>query len=301
MTVALALFFLAAATTPEQRAIDYLASEVPRWHRENHCYSCHNNGDAARALYLASRLGYSVPAEALKDTTEWLLRPGDWENHQGTPGFSSPKLAHVQFAAALAEAHLPDRQAMPAAAESLLAYQDADGSWSVDTGGMPGAPATYGITLATYLARHALEVAEASHYGPAIARANRWLENAKPNSILDAAAMLLAMPRSQAVRRNCLKMVLGAQTSDGGWGPQPHVPAEDFDTAIVLLALHAIGDPALTGRAAERGRTFLLSRQLPSGGWIETTRPSGGQSYAEHISTTGWVLYALLTTDAKRQ
>ena len=40
-----------------------------------------------------------------------------------------------------------------AAAESLLPYQEPDGSWKVDTGGMPGAPATYGTTLATYMAR----------------------------------------------------------------------------------------------------------------------------------------------------
>jgi len=36
--------------------------------------------------------------------------------------------------------------------------------------------------------------------------------------------------------------------------------------------------------------------QQPAGGWPETTRPSGGVSYAEHISTTAWALYALLET-----
>ncbi len=34
--------------SPEARAVAFLAREVPRWSRENHCYSCHNNGDAAR-------------------------------------------------------------------------------------------------------------------------------------------------------------------------------------------------------------------------------------------------------------
>ena len=56
-------------------AADYLAQEVPQWARENHCYSCHNNGDAARALYAASRRGYKVPADALADTTAWLHLP----------------------------------------------------------------------------------------------------------------------------------------------------------------------------------------------------------------------------------
>ncbi len=31
----------AAAATPEERALAYLAREVPRWSAENHCYSCH--------------------------------------------------------------------------------------------------------------------------------------------------------------------------------------------------------------------------------------------------------------------
>ena len=46
----------------EAKAVAFLSAEVPRWSRENHCYSCHNNGDAARALYEASRAGIRVPA-----------------------------------------------------------------------------------------------------------------------------------------------------------------------------------------------------------------------------------------------
>jgi hypothetical protein len=299
--IAVVALFLLAAATPEQRAVDYLAGEIPRWQRENRCYSCHNNGDAARALFAAQRLGYAMPKAALDDTTEWLVHSAQWDNHQGTPGFSSPKLAHIQFAAALAEARLSNRQPLLAAAESLLAFQAADGSWSVDTGGMPGAPATYGITLATYLARRTLEIADAKRFAPAIARANLWFQAAAPENTLDAAAILLAMPRSEAIRSRWLELVLNAQTSDGGWGPQVHMPAEDFDTAGVLLALSAVGEPGRSAKALARGRAFLVSQQLPSGGWTETTRPSGQQSYAEHISTSSWALYALLMTDTKRQ
>src|SRR6266853_1906685 len=42
---------LAAATVYAQAkaratlAVEYLVVEVPRWARENHCFSCHNNGD----------------------------------------------------------------------------------------------------------------------------------------------------------------------------------------------------------------------------------------------------------------
>ena len=39
--------------TAEAHAIGFLAAEVPKWKRDNGCYSCHNNGDAARALCAA--------------------------------------------------------------------------------------------------------------------------------------------------------------------------------------------------------------------------------------------------------
>ena len=31
-----------------KRALQFLSREVPSWSIENKCYSCHNNGDAAR-------------------------------------------------------------------------------------------------------------------------------------------------------------------------------------------------------------------------------------------------------------
>ena len=289
----LALFFLAGAT-PEQRAVDYLVREVPRWSRENHCFSCHNNGDAARALFAARQAGYTVPAGALADTTGWLLEPDRWDEVRGSPAASDKKLGRIQFSAALAEAWRTnvtrDREVLLRAADSLLKLQETDGAWLVDTGGLPGAPATYGAALATYLARRTLETAGESRFAAAITRANRWFTAAKPESLLDAAAMLLAMPQSPEVRRKCLPMLLASQTSDGGWGPQPHVPAEAFDTALVVLALRAAGETKPIARA----RAFLISLQEPSGAWPETTRPSGGQSYAERISTAAWVTLALL-------
>ena len=42
-----------AATSREARAIAYLSRRSAAWRREHPCYSCHNNGDAARALVAA--------------------------------------------------------------------------------------------------------------------------------------------------------------------------------------------------------------------------------------------------------
>ena len=297
MTPLAPLLFFFLAATPEQRAVDYLSHEVPRWHRENYCHSCHNNGDAARALLAAARRGYPVTTDVLADTVAWLSEPANWGNNHGTPGFNDAKLARIQFAAALSEARLHDSRPLMAAAESLLALQEPDGEWRIATSGLPGAPATYGTVLATYMARRTLETADPKRFAAPIARANRWLIDAAAENLLDAAAMLLALPDNAAIRRKSINRLVAAQTSDGGWGPQPGAPAEVFDTAIILLALDAAGIRAPLARA----RAFLLAAQQPAGGWPETTRPSGNTSYAEHISTSGWALYALLAAGLERK
>jgi hypothetical protein len=273
----------AFAATPEERAVTYLAREVPRWSVENHCYSCHNNGDGARALFAAGRSGYTVPAEAVRDTTAWLVRPDKWDSNSRNPEAGDKRLARIQFAAALAEAAI-DISALRQAANSLLAYQNQDGSWQVDSSAEGGSPVTYGPVLATWMARQTLAAADARQYDDAIAQADEWLRRLNPATVPDAAVVLMA-----SGKRECRDMILRAQGSDGGWGPRAHTPSEVFDTALVLLAVR-------TGEMAKRGRAYLIRMQLPSGGWPETTRPSGGQSYAHHISTSAWATLALLAT-----
>jgi hypothetical protein len=280
----------AAQSSPEANAVRYLAQEVPRWSKENGCFSCHNNGDGARALYTAVRLGYEVPQAALADSSEWLKQPSKWDSNRGNPAFSDKKLARIQFAAALS---IMAPAALGEAAASLLPYQETDGSWQVDTGTALGSPVTYGAALATTMARMTLDTAHEPRFAPAIALADKWLTSRKPMNVMEAAALLLGAP----AREDCSKLLLAAQNSDGGWGPQPHAPTEVFDTALALLALVRLG---AGGDAIARGRDYLIRAQLPAGGWVETTRPSGANSYAQHISTCGWATLALLATHPKR-
>jgi hypothetical protein len=85
----------------------------------------------------------------------------------------------------------------------------------------------------------------------------------------------------------------GAQSSeeDGDLGRSP---AEAFDTALALIGLSRTG--TRHDALKTRGRAWLIRNQLESGGWRETTRPPGGASYAQHVSTTAWATIALLLT-----
>ena len=289
----------------ESKAVAFLMREVPAWSKDNGCYSCHNNGDAARALYAATRRGYSVPTAVLADTTEWVRQPARWDNNKGDPGFSDKRLADIQFAASLVAAFetgfVNNRLPLEQAARKLGADQSPDGSWKIESGTTLGSPATYGTPLATYMALKTLKKANLPEMKGMIERAERWLNQATPNNAPAAAALTLAAAggEGEAYRlkqAQRLKLIRTAQTSDGGWGPYPDSPPEAFDTAIVLLALSELRLEADVAELIRRGRNFLTAQQNPDGSWPATTRPSGGDSYAQMMSTTGWATLALLET-----
>jgi squalene cyclase len=64
-------------------------------------------------------------------------------------------------------------------------------------------------------------------------------------------------------------------------------PPEVFDTAMALLALIEVRKEPGVDELIWRGGAFLVAQQQPDGSWTETTRPSGGESYAQRLSTTG--------------
>ena len=100
-------------------------------------------------------------------------------------------------------------------------------------------------------------------------------------------------PEAQHQARQWTQDLIAQQNPNGSWGPYRHQFGEVVDTAIALIALtenESTDDyhPQLT-----QGQTFLIKQQEPEGGWPETTRPPGGVSYAQHISTSAWALIAL--------
>ncbi|MDX1980764.1 MAG: prenyltransferase/squalene oxidase repeat-containing protein [Bryobacteraceae bacterium] len=238
-------------------------------------------------MFAAIRHGLPVPPDALAGTLEWLTEPGRWESNHGDPQFSDKKLSRIQFAASVAEAaraRLAGPVALSTAARLVAADQLPDGSWQGDTGTPAGSPVTYNAAMATYSALRVLQ--QAGGFEQAVARAAGWLKQRAPKSTPEAAAIAMAVNRQDSV-----DYLIALQNRDGGWGPFPRSPSEVYDTALAILALRERAPPAVA-----RGRAYLLGAQLEAGGWPETTRPSGGQSYAQHISTTAWALAALLET-----
>ncbi len=263
----LVLAVAAWGQSPEQRAIAYLETEVSAWSGEHGCFSCHNNGDGARALYTAIADGKQVQAKALSETGAWLQNPAGWDDNRGDPGFSDQSLARVQWAASLAASQL---SGLNEAAAILADTQNDNGSWAGETAGSVGSPATWGGALATAMALRTLRAADPKAFADAIAAGEHWLQTVDPKNVPEAAALVFALGDGKAAERG-RAFIHEAQTSDGGWGPYRNAPSEVFDTALATLALD---DEAL----AQQGRSYLLKTQLGAGGWLATTRLSGSQS-----------------------
>jgi hypothetical protein len=300
---------LAASRAPEDKAVAYLMQEVPGWRAKHACGSCHNNGDGARALFRAMSLGHDVPAEALANTSQWLLAPKDWEREAGEPGTSDKKLARIQFTASLLAATeagvIADRQPLIETAASLAADQDPDGAWRIAGQASLGSPVAYGPFVATWLAKRALTAADAARFAPERAKAEGFFVAHPAKNVMDAAAATLALADAasepaRARRQESLDLLLKAQTADGGWGPYAGSAPEAFDTALALLALASAGGE-FHREPIQRGRDQLARAQLENGGFRETTRPAGYESYAQHISTTGWAALALLETAPRKR
>lgn len=298
------LFLGLQAPAPEQKAVSYMVSEVPRWPKENRCFSCHNNGDGARALYLAYRMKYPVSAGAMEGTSDWLQKPDEW-GKSGETGFGDAKLARIQFAAALVDAVdagiVRDKSLVARAAALLLPHQEADGSWQVDAHAGPPSAVTYGPALATFMARRTLERAGEPRFNGAIARADRWLLDADATTTVNAAAVVLAFEnRKDAVStprlEEALSVLLTSQNGDGGWGAYSKTPAEPFETAMALLALNTVRDKPEIETRIVRGRAFLVSVQIEDGGWPAARQSTTGETYARHVSTSAWATIALLAT-----
>lgn len=293
-----------------QKALAFLCCEVPAWPKSHACFSCHNNGDAARALYTARRLGVAMAEPVLADTTRWLASPAGWKDHAGSPEFSDEELATLQFAAALLDATnagaVQDESALKASAELVARSQSADGSWQIGAGNLVGSPATYGPVLSTAVARRVLRRADRARYSSSVTRADEWLRAVRPQAMVDLAGVLMGLgdaadDAARHQRQRCVELIERGQGSLGGWGPFADHKPEAFDTAVVLLGLKTLGSDERAEAAIERGRRYLIASQLADGSWRATTRPANSTSYAQQLSTTGWATLALLATASADQ
>jgi hypothetical protein len=253
------------------RGVSYLLQTLPSWKQPN--------GEATRALVLAGAKGYDVGA-SLDATLNIVKQPSAW-----------PRDQHVALGFALAAAERHGRAAstdVTAAAKLLMAEQQADGS--------------FGSVLDTWRARVTLIDSGIQPDEVWVILIDRWVRGLTVESVADAAAVLLALDlagdvMAENLRRTCLGLLRSAQAPTGGWGPDAK-PAI-HETTLAVMALAVLDAEPRMARSAYRpeelkagiqqGKVFLATQQRADGGW-----PASGSGDPAGISSTGWVLLALL-------
>lgn len=293
------------------RGVAFLSAESSHWRHDRGCGSCHHNGDAARALLVASRRGYDVGA-ALDETLAFLSDPAAWERNPQDKSFSDPALARMEFASALGVAARFDRApdaAIKTAANLLVAHQGADGSWALDTPSQEVTAAAAGPLVAAWLGRGTLMAAGREPDDFAVVSVDRWLRGASFDGVADAAALILGLdvaedPMAERLRADALRLLRERQAADGGWAATAGGAPDVFVSALAVLALRTCESEAGLARkvyrleelrdAIQHGHAFLLAQQAADGGWPAARGASGQPSGAQRVSTTSWALLALL-------
>lgn len=282
------------------KTIEFLSAEVPKWQTENDCASCHHQGEAARALIHAHHAGLVDAKPALESTIKWSSQPTQWKHNRGLAEANDPTLSNLQFALTLLDTHRfirPEQQAIHEAALQIADLQQADGSWKLQGSGQFASPLTYGPILLTGRASNLLRASKHPQFNHHIEKAITWLRSQQPRNTLEASSLIIVngdLDLKHPAINECLDILLKSQSEFGGVGPYAIAPDENYDTALALLAVLKLPQSETLHKFQTQAVKFLLSMQLDEGEWDGTTRPRGTESYAHRVSTTAWVLQALL-------
>ena len=234
-----------AARGAEARAVAYLSIEVPRWRREHPCYSCHNNGDATRALIAASARGHAV-GDAIDDTLAWLATPERWDSNTsarrlgGSAARPHPVCECARRDGGSGRARRTPSTGQPRCSSSISSD---DGSWRLSESQILGGATFYGTSLGD--GDGAPQPRPRDRRTRARARWRRPARGCEHSSRCPCSmppSILLGLerdvdPAAVAQRREGPRRAEARPGPDGGWGPYVTSQSEPFDTALAVLAL----------------------------------------------------------------
>jgi hypothetical protein len=222
-----------------------------------------------------------------------------------------PEIVAYQLAGLAAAGYPPDRMT-DAMAFHIAASQNADGAWHNQFGVQQRPGGEDGDIFRTALGIRSLKAYGPPGRGPEmqtrIAKARRWLLQAKPVTAEDRSMQLLGLEWAGAsgnTLKQVAKTILAEQQPDGGWRQREGLGSDAYATGESLYALAKAGGIAPSDPAYQKGVKFLLTTQRASdGSWrVESRAPKfqtlfqSGFPYAgdQWISSwaTGWATMAL--------
>jgi len=281
---------VAAAADPRVRqvtesvsqALALLETQSRNFIRIGGCNSCHSQDLPSTAVGLARTQGIPTPREIAQipealngETPDRLMDMGavavgsiGWEMFDRGAN-RTPRDAYTD-----------------ATAYYVKLMQVPEGYWKGPDGRRP--PMSTGdfqtTALGIFTLRNFGPPAEQADTERSLARAARWLEQAKPVTTQERAFHLLGLRWSgasaDAIARSA-KALTAMQRADGGWGQHATMGTDAYATGQALYALRTAGNLASNDPVYAKGRQYLLSTQGADGAWHVKTRAIWLQPYFE--------------------
>jgi len=271
------------------RSVTLLESSSAEFFKKSLCVSCHHQPLIARTQAMARRVGITVNEKAAKEqlsqmTTQWV---GPQEEFlQGLfPGGGANRLAEMLLG--LNASNHPADSITDSAVVAMALSQRPDGRWAAGEVQLRP-PLTESDIAATARILRALQEysipARKQEFAKRAGRAQAWLKTVKILRSEDAYMRLSGLKWSGASDddlRSAAKTVLALQRPDGGWGNNPNMPSDAYETGSALVALAESKAVNVNDDTYQRGIQYLLSTQFPDGSWHVRSRAIKFQPYFE--------------------
>jgi ankyrin repeat protein len=181
---------------------------------------------------------------------------------------------------------IPKTHFTDAIVRHIKVMQTPAGNWSTNEGRRP--PMASGDFQAAALSIYSLKVygqaSDKASTDAAIAKAVKWLEQAKPDTTQDRAFHLLGLAwggAAPATIKTAARGLVALQRADGGWNQLPEMVSDAYATGQVLYALNVAGKMAVSDPIYRKGVDYLLRTQAADGSWHVETRAIWLQPYFE--------------------
>jgi ankyrin repeat protein len=271
------------------QSLTLLESSSTEFARKSLCVSCHHQPLIARTQALAKLAGIPVNEKMEKEQLSQMVT--QWNGPQEEflqglfPGGGANRLAEMLLG--MKASNHPADSIMDSAVVAVALSQKPDGRW--DAGEVQlRPPLTESNVAATARILRVLQEysipARKAEFAKRAARAQAWLKTVKILRSEDAYMRLSGLKwsgASAADLRIAAKAVLALQRPDGGWGDNPNMPSDAYETGGALVALAESKAIEVSDEAYQRGIQYLLSTQFPDGSWHVRSRAIKFQPYFE--------------------
>lgn len=294
-----------------QTSTNLLQRSAMEFFQQSGCVGCHHQPFTGLAIAAARGSGIKVDdvvAAALVKMSEGqyttfsepLLERYDLGGAMDPPIYSLLAMAAERY---------PANNVTDTLVSYIAGFQRRDGAWRL--GGIPRAPLEESEIARTALAMHSLQLygipGRKSELDERIARASRWLLQAKPATNDDAAMLMMGLHWAGAAAsrvKSAGQTVLARQHADGGWGQNANLGSDAYATGESLWALREAGVAGVNDQAYQRGVKYLLDTQWADGSWYVRSRAVKFQPYFQSgfpfdhdqwisATATAWAVRAL--------